>query len=362
MSFSQDNFTRLALEQGHSQSYIDDCIAYAKNLEQKGLPVIFSTSHLSQILNVTDLGLIIRNRNAYYKFYQIKKNNGKGFRQIVSPYSNLKFIQNFINNEILSKVEVHNCANGFVSKKSILHNAIPHKNAKALLNIDLLKFFDSIPEKRVFGIFKSLGYAKNLSVDLAKLTTVTLPDDYLNSFSEKESKAYKRLIKDGESVLPQGAPTSPTLSNLVLYRTDKRLSALAKKLNVNYTRYADDITFSGDFENLPKLKLISHIIKDESFNINWDKVGIYKKGRKQLVTGLTISNDVHIHQTFKKVVKKHIYCCIKFGVEEHLKFLKLEKIGFYKEWLFGKINFIKSIEPKVGQELTNSFNRIIWPI
>lgn len=362
MSFSQDVFTKLALEQGHSQEYVDACVAYAKNLESRQLPVIFSTSHLSKILNVEDLELIIQNRNGYYKFYQIKKKNGKGFRQIVSPYSNLKAIQRFINDEILSKVEIHPCANGFVANRSILDNALPHKNAEAILNIDLLKFFDSISEKRVYGIFRSFGYAKNLSVDLAKLTTLALPEDYLNSFSDKELKAYKRLIKEDDCVLPQGAPTSPTLSNLVLYRTDKRLSALAKKINVTYSRYADDLTFSGAVKNLPKFKLISHIIKEEGFNINWDKVGIYKKGRKQLVTGLTISNDIHVHRNFKKDVKKHIYCCLKFGVEEHLKFLKIEHIGFYKEWLFGKINFIKSIESKVGQDLMSNFNKIIWPI
>lgn len=361
MSFSQDLFTRIALEAGHTEAFIDDCITYAKNLEAKGLPVIFSIFHLSQLLDV-DIRNLIDFRSFYYKFYRIKKKNGKGFRQIVVPYSNLKAVQRFINDEILNKIPSHNCAYGFKKNKSILHNATPHKNAKAILNIDLLKFFDSISERRVSGIFKAMGYSKNLSVVLAQLTTVVLPSDYLDTFSDKEIKGYKRLIIDGEPVLPQGAPTSPALSNLILYRVDKRLHALAIKRGVEYSRYADDITFSGDIEKLPKLTLIARILKDEGFNINWDKVGIYKKGRKQMVTGLTVSNDVHVHRTFKKEVKKHIFCCRKFGVAEHLKFLNIEKTGFYKEWLLGKINYIKSIEPQTGLLLTDSFNKIIWPI
>ena len=361
MSFSQENFTILAREQGHSEDYINECLRYASNLTQNNLPVIFSPRHLELILGITNLKSIIDNRQFYYQYYQIKKRSGNGFRQIVVPFDNLKAIQEYINSEILSKVSIHESAKGFACGQSILQNALPHKNAPAILNLDLAKFFDTIPEWRVYRLFKSLGYAKNLSVDLAKLTTVQLPDEYIMKFSESEMKSYRRLVKNGEAVLPQGAPTSPSLSNLILQGLDKRLSALAMKLNVQYTRYADDITFSGDLANLPKIKLLRHIIKDEHLNINWQKVGIYKKGRKQLVTGLTISNDVHVHRTFKKNIKKHIYCCIKFGVENHKKHLGID-LGYYKEWLLGKIYFIKSIEPKAADQMLADFNKISWPL
>ena len=81
-----------------------------------------------------------------------------------------------------------------------------------------------------------------------------------------------------------------------------------------------------------------------------------------MVTGLTVSNDVHIPKAFKKEVAKHIYGCLNFGVESHLKFMNLEDKSLYKEWLLGKIYFINSIEPTVARKMMNEFNRIIWPI
>lgn len=364
MPFSQDEYIATAKLHGHSQEFIDITVAYAQNLVAKNLPVIFTTEHLSSILDMPILKLkkIINHRSSFYKFYQIKKRNGKGFRQIVSPYNNLRVIQQYINEEILSKIPLHESATGFTKGKSILNNALPHKNKKAILNLDLLKFFDSICERRVYGIFKSLGYAKNLSIDLAKLTTVELPEDYLKTFEEKELKSYREIVPKDSCVLPQGAPTSPTLSNLILRRLDLRLTKLAEKLKVDYSRYADDITFSGEVENLPKIKLLRYIIRDEGLNINWKKVGVYKKGRKQIVTGLTVSNDVHIHRDFKKEVKKHIYACSNFGVENHLKFMELENTHLYKEWLLGKIYYINSIEPETAKKMMNDFNKIVWTI
>lgn len=364
MSFSQDEYIAKAKSDGHSQEFIDITVAYAQNLIAQKLPVIFTTEHLSEMLGIPILELrqIITYRSSYYKFYQIKKRKSKGFRQIVSPFNNLRVIQQFINEEILNKIPIHESATGFTKGKSILNNALPHMNKKAILNMDLLKFFDSIREKRVYGIFKSLGYAKNLSFDLAKLTTVELPEEYLKTFEEKALKSYREIVPIGSCVLPQGAPTSPTLSNLILRRLDLRLSKLAEKLGVDYSRYADDITFSGEIENLPKIKLLRYIIRDEGLNINWNKVGIYKKGRKQMVTGLTVSNNVHIHRNFKKEVKKHIYACTNFGVESHLKFMKSEETHLYKEWLLGKIYFIKSIEPERAKKLMSDFDKIVWTI
>lgn len=364
MPFSQDEYIAKAKSQGHSQEFIDITVAYAKNLDTKNLPVIFTTKHLCSILDISPLEIkeIINHRSKFYKFYQIKKRNGKGFRQIVSPHNNLRVIQQYINEEILSKIPIHESANGFTKGKSIVNNALAHKNKKAILNLDLSRFFDSICEKRVYGLFKSFGYAKNLSIDLAKLTTVELPEDYLKTFEYKEFKSYREIVSKDSCVLPQGAPTSPTLSNLILRRLDLRLSKLAEKLNVDYSRYADDITFSGETEHLPKIKLLRTIIRDEGFNINWGKVGVYKKGRKQIVTGLTVSNNVHIHRNFKREVKKHIYACNNFGVESHLIFMKLENTHLYKEWLLGKIYYINSVEPETAKRMMNDFNKIVWTI
>ena len=105
------------------------------------------------------------------------------------------------------------------------------------MNIDLFKFFDCITEYRVYGVFRSFGYAKNLSIDLARLVTVPLPEDYLNTFSEAEQALYQKHVGPDVAVLPQGAPTSPALSNIILRALDSRCSKLAAKLGCKYSRY-----------------------------------------------------------------------------------------------------------------------------
>lgn len=362
MFFSPDSFIALANELNRSEEFIQECLNYASELQKKSLPIIFSTQHLKNILEIDDFYKILKDSDKLYKFYTIKKRNGRGFRQIVTPYRNLKVIQHFIHAQILNKVSVSEFAHGFIHGRSILTNAYRHTNADAILNIDLFRFFDSIPERRVYGIFKSLGYANNLAYDLARLCTVQLPEDYLNSYSAEDKAIYNKMVGVNQRVLPQGAPTSPTLSNLVLIRLDRRLGALATKHQLNYSRYADDLTFSGNKQNMPSLSLINHIIRSEGFSINWEKVGLYSRGRKQLVTGLTVSNGVHVKRTFKREVAKHLFACRKFGVEQHLSFLKKGHLDHYKEWLFGKICFIKSIEKEVGSNMMRDFNTIEWPI
>ncbi|MCT3703410.1 RNA-directed DNA polymerase [Elizabethkingia anophelis] len=364
MTFNQEEFIKVAKLRNHSNEFINSSIKYANNLLSKNLPVIFSLKHFSILLNMeySELTQIIDIRNSLYKFYQIKKKNGKGYRQIVVPYSNLRNIQNFIKTEILDKIIINEHATGFIKGKSILDNAKVHKNQQSILNVDLFKFFDSITEKRIYGIFKSLGYAKNLALDFAKLTTVKLPEKYLDTFKDEERQLYNEIVKINDCVLPQGAPTSPILSNLVTNRLDLRLSSLANKLGIHYSRYADDITFSGNYNETPTFKLLSKIISDEGFRINWKKANISKKGRLQLVTGLTVSNDVHVHRKFKKEVKKHIYGCLNFGVENHLKHIQKGDVRFYKEWLLGKIYFINSIEPEYAKKLFEDYKKIIWLI
>jgi len=363
MAFSQEEIREAAQAEGHSEEFIKDVIYYYMKLQAKNLPVIFSTYHLSILLDIPyqEIGAIIHDRKHSYKFYEIRKKIG-GTRQIIAPTKTLKYIQRFILSEIISKVEVSDNACAYVKGKSISSNAVVHSGKQSILKIDLIKFFDCISEKRVYWVFRRLGYAKNLSVDLAKLVTVPLPEEYISRFTEHEQKLHSLIIKQNEAVLPQGAPTSPALSNIVLQTLDLRLDALASKNDLSYTRYADDITFSGEINNLPKFSLLKKIIGEEGFYINWRKVGIYQRGRKQIVTGLTVSNGVHVPRKFKEEVAKHLYACNKFGVANHMLHNGIANKSYYKEWLLGKVLYIHSIEPAIGQKLLAKFRSIAWPI
>lgn len=242
-----------------------------------------------------------------------------------------------------------------------MQNAEYHKNASVILNVDLENFFESISEKRVYGIFKSLGYCKNLSVDLAKICTVSITDDKYQSLSD-EGKKYFKFYKDlEEPVLIQGAPTSPSLSNLICRKLDCRLSKLANKLGACYSRYADDITFSGNRENIPHIKILKKIINEEGFNINREKIGQYKRGQKQMVTGLLIDNDIRIPQKFKKEIYRHLHFCKKYGAKAHFDKICPNK-SYRKEWILGKIRYVYSIEPEEAKKMYKIIDEIDWEI
>jgi len=362
MNFPRNLYIELAKEENRSPDFIKNTLDYIDNLNSKDLPVIFSLMHFAKLLNIDFLELqsIINNRHNHYSYYLIRKRQG-GYRRIIAPHSNIKKIQNWIKINILDKVEVHPVATGFVKGKSILDNAKFHKDENVILNIDLENFFETITEKRVYGIFKSLGYCKNLSVEFARICTAKITTFRFDELNEVEQGYFKEMLNLRQSVLVQGAPTSPLLSNLICRRLDKRLSSLAIKLDVNYSRYADDMTFSGEQEKLPNINLLKKIIIDEDFKINWQKVGKYKKGQKQIVTGLLIDEKIRVPKKFKKEIYRHLHFCEKFGAYSHFQRISPNK-GYRKEWLLGKIMFVNSIEPEEAKKMFKIVKQINWEI
>lgn len=377
MSFPFEQFIVEAKEQNKSQEFIDACLAYGKNLADKELPVIFSLEHLAMQMGIQSsylrslIGddkndLVHKSDYKYerYNYFKLKKRDGK-FREIMSPAKDLKYIQKWILVNILSKYPLAESCKGFRKSISIFDNAKVHENSEVILKVDLLKFYDTITEKRVYGVFKSLGYVNNLAYSLAKITTAKHRESYWNDFDENSKEVLKELVENKPPILPQGAPTSPMLSNILATKMDYRFEALARKLNFNYSRYADDLTFSIKKEGkLPSLKLITTIIADEGFFINTKKTKYMKKGCKQYVTGLTTTNGINVSKEYRKEIAEHIYYCRKFGVNDHLKrriqeFPKYNNIKFHN-WLYGHVCFIKSINEKASKKMLEDFNKINW--
>lgn len=229
--------------------------------------------------------------------------------------------------------------------------------------MDLQRFYDSITENRIFGIFKSLGYHPNLAVSLAKICTL-VPDEYiLRSFKLKEKELKDLLIDNQIGILAQGAPSSPKISNLICQSLDRRLLGLAVKHELKYSRYADDLTFSGDYENLIKVKrIISRIVKEEKLFVNHSKTKLIKQGGKFFITGLNVDNDkTTIPRKTKKKIEHHLFHCKKNGVANHLKTCGITNRNF-KDWLLGNIAFVFSVEQDLGKKYFDDFNQIQWPI
>ena len=304
-----------------------------------GVPVILNVYQMSNVLGIKldVLKKVINDSQKLYYDFNISKRSG-GKRQISMPGEILKEIQALIKNKILENIKISDKANGFVKHKSIITNAKEHLNKEKILNIDLKDFFSSINKNRVYYIFKNIcGYTNEVAWCLTKLVT----------------------YKDS---LPQGAPTSPILSNIVSYMMDVRLEKLAQKFGVTYTRYADDITFSGDKNiiNDKFLEYIINIIEDCGFTINDKKTRFANKGSRQEVTGLIVNNnEVNVPSKYIKEIRQELYYINKFGIKEHRK-RKGFKNKYYREHLLGKILYVNAINPKKGMELLKEYNKVVW--
>lgn len=320
-----------------SEDYVEACIKYAERLLKENLPVIFDINHFAHLLGMEYryLYLVSTMENDYkYKEVLIRKKRG-GFREINMPCAVLKYIQRWILDNILDKMHYSDSSLGFRKGTSTVLNASRHLAKKCVLNLDIKDFFPTITKKDVFTVFKYYGYTRELSNFFAEICTLN-------------------------GVLPQGAPTSPALANLKCIKLDKRLQKLSERLNVTYTRYADDITISGDY-NLCKIKdIVIDIIESEGFSINNKKTRLLYSHQRQEVTGLIVNNDVlSVPKEYKREIKKEIYYCKKFGPSNHQEHTG-DNHSFYKEHLYGKAYYIKMIEPELGESLLQQLDEIEW--
>ncbi|NRT80938.1 retron St85 family RNA-directed DNA polymerase [Clostridium beijerinckii] len=319
----------------YSDDYINLCIEYAERLTDNNLPIIFDIEHFSFLVGLEKeyINYIIHKKKHFYIEFTIKKRKG-GNRLLSIPSKKLKYIQRWILDEILYKIPVNEHAKGYIPNKSIVDNAKPHVKKKCIIKLDIKDFFDNIDYNRVFRIFYYYGYTKNMSYKLAELCTY-------------------------ENKLPQGAPTSPYISNIVCLKMDKRFSKLCNKFNATYTRYADDITISGDNSITKYFKAYVRIIESEGFEVNAEKVISIKGNRTKRVTGIVVNEKLSVGREMKRKLRQQIYYCKKYGVRDHLKKIECEK-SFYKEHLYGIAYYIKSVEPIDGEKFLEELDEIMW--
>jgi RNA-directed DNA polymerase len=196
-----------------------------------------------------------------------------------------------------------------------------HENNKYLLKIDLKDFFPSIKINWVMQVFKELGYENYVAFYLASLCCF-----------------------DGK--LPQGAPSSPAISNIVAIHLDRRLYRLAKKFNLNYSRYADDMAFSGDKIDGCFIHYVCDIINNCGFSVNENKIRMYKDRGSKIITGISLATGVpRITRSYRRELEQQLYYIKKFGLKGHINHNKIRKAN-YLESIIGKINFWLMVEPE----------------
>ena len=264
-----------------------------KRLLANQLPVITKVPQLCEALNLTvsELRRLCYQREAstysHYTRFEIPKRSG-GMRAIWAPLPTLKQAQHWILHEILERLVVHGAAHGFLSGCSIATNAPEHRNSQLLVKLDIENFFPSISWKRVKGVFRKAGYPEQIATLLALLCT-----EAPREIVQDNGKTY--YVALAERCLPQGAPTSPALTNALCLRLDRRITGFADKTGWRYTRYADDLTFSFAADNSQEadisrlLGTVKRILGEEGFNVNVKKTHVIRQHQAQQVTGLIVN-------------------------------------------------------------------------
>lgn len=234
-----------------------------------GLPVIQTIDDFSVVTHISKYTIyqLSHHSDKYYKTFALPKKSG-GTRTICQPNKKLKGLQSWILVNILNKIQASPSSTGFKKGSSTLDNALPHIGANTILNLDLKDFFPTVKTKQVYNVFKTIGYNKLIATVFTNICT------------------YKDM-------LPQGGPCSPMLANLTAWSLDLRIQGYVGKRGISYTRYADDLSFSGlnptkVVKIIPMIKLI---INEENFEVNHKKTRIASSARAKIVTGLIVNED-----------------------------------------------------------------------
>ncbi|WP_238038291.1 reverse transcriptase domain-containing protein [Psychrobacter sp. Ps6] len=340
----------------------------SNRLIENKLPLINKHTQLADAVNlsVPQLKALCYQRevatNIPYTHFTINKRNGTP-RQIWSPIPRLKFVQRWILENILNNLTTHGAAHGFVRGKSIVTNAAVHSNSALLIKLDVKDFFPSVHWRRVKGVFRHAGYPEQIATLLALLCT-----ESPRQMVQQNGKTYYVALSD--RALPQGAPTSPALTNIVCLNLDRRLTGLADKMGLRYSRYADDLTFSlpansTSTENATQpsdhnqligqlLGSVHKILREEGFILNGDKTRIIRMGNQHTVTGMVVNGEgvPRVPRKIKRMLRAALH---------NLDLGQSLKNGETIDTLSGYAAWIASAEPELGQRYLAQIAELAQP-
>lgn len=295
------------------------------------LPFLYDTHQLADFLKTgrKKLFYFAKNADQEYRPITIKKKSG-GIRRLYAPSRQLWSYQNKIRRQILVNLPVSPYASAYVRGRTLAQNAAPHVGKRYLLKLDITDFFGSIRFFQVYcAAFNTRYFPKQIGVMLTSLCC-------------------------REDVLPQGAPTSPALSNLVMYNFDNNLGRWCAARDIAYTRYCDDMTFSSDRPLFVVYQKAKSMLEEMGFELNERKTRFVTSANRQSVTGLTVNEKVSVSGDYKRGLRQEVYYALKFGLAESIRYAgRTEFIGEngpaeerYLNHLIGKLHFVLQIEPE----------------
>jgi hypothetical protein len=289
----------------------------------------------------------------HYTYQRLPKGTGT-FRLLEIPKPRLKAIQRRLLHEILDHIPAHDAVHGFRCGRSVKTYVVPHAGQAIVLHFDLKDFFLSVRSSRVHALFRALGYPVPVARALTGLCTNVVPGDerLTADWARKEGYRYPHL--------PQGAPTSPALANLCAYRLDRRLAGLAKSMGANYTRYADDLAFSGD-ERLERCArrfqiAVCRIALEEGFTLQTRKSRFMRRGVRQQLAGVVVNVHPNVRREEHDRLKAILCNCVRHGPTSQNR----DGHPDFRSHLAGRIAYVAMLNPPRGARLRAWFDRIRW--
>ena len=335
------------------------------------IPAITTTGQLADWLRITAgeldwladrRGLTVKQPSSKLRHYVCHWQSRRGgrFRLVEAPKAKSRAIQRRILREILDFIPAHDAAHGCRSGRSIVTFAAPHAGQSIVMRFDLRDFFPTIPAGRVHALFRVAGFPYDVARLLTGLCLSRVPADLW----EKRPNPRDDDHTLGECLrglhLPQGAPTSPAIANLCAYRLDVRLHGLAKSANAVYTRYVDDLAFSGGLELARAARrfqvAVAVIAAEEGFALNFRKSRFMHKGVCQQLAGVVVNAHANVRRTHYDELKATLNNCARHGPQDQ------NRSGHpdFKGHLRGRVAHIRMIHPQGGQKLQALFDRICW--
>lgn len=377
--WNPQQFRKAAKEQGLALKVVENAISCAeitRSVDPR-LPPLFSLRHLAHYADV-DYSLlrkaVARSGDEPYTTFKLKKNSKSTYRIICVPDTYLLNTQRWIAQNILSLGTPHHSSVAYAKNCKIYDAASIHCECRWLIKLDVANFFESFSEIAAYRVFRSLGYQALISFEMARLCTRLGAHTRARSGNRwKIRRSYIYKIDDYKNWrighVPQGAPTSPMLTNLALRTFDKDIESIAGEYGMYYTRYADDMFLSTQEPNFNRdiaKRLISKLykrMKEEGFRPNISKTRIHTPGARKLVLGLLVDGTKpKLTREFRSKIRMHLY----YMKHEYIgPAVHAQKRGFYsvmglKNHVEGLINYAYQVQPELGVRWRTEFNEIAW--
>jgi hypothetical protein len=291
----------------------------------------------------------------HYTYRWLEGKGGKR-RLLEQPKARLKVLQRKVLRQILDLIPPHESAHGYRRGRSIVSYAAAHANRDIVIRLDLRDFFPSIRAARVHALFRTAGYPLEVARALTGLCTNVAPADVwpLGGDPDNSRNLYRKAH------LPQGAPTSPALANLCAYSLDRRLAGLARALGATYTRYADDLAFSGPEELERRTRRfqvqVCRIALEEGFEVHTRKTRFMRRGVCQQLAGVVVNDRVNCRREVYDRLKALLFNCVRFGPAGQNR----AGVADFRAHLLGRVAHIASLHPARGRKLRGLFDRIDW--